>query len=134
MRYDCFISYAGEDRTLVEGIVSALKQVSINVWWDKGQIRLGDRLTQKIDDGLSQSRYGLIIVSQAFMGKRWPESELRALANRAIKSGHRVILPILVGMDHDAFAGKYPLLADIVSTTFSGDLKALVAEITAAMD
>ncbi len=37
-------------------------------------------------------------------------------------------------MDHDAFAAKYPLLADIVSTTFSGDLKALVTEITAAMD
>jgi hypothetical protein len=134
MKHDCFISYAGDDRPLVESIVAALERAAIKVWWDRGQIRLGDRLTQKIDEGLSQSRYGLIIVSPAFMGKRWPESELRALANRAIRSGHRVILPILVGMDHDAFAAKYPLLADIVSTTFSGDLKALVTEITAAMD
>jgi hypothetical protein len=133
-QYDCFISYAGEDRPLVKEIVGALEGASIKVWWDKGQIRLGDRLTQKIDEGLRQSRYGLIIVSPAFTGKRWPESELRALAHRTIRSGHRVILPVLVDMEHDHFAATYPLLADIVSTTFRGDLNALVSEITAAMD
>ena len=132
--YDCFVSYAGEDRPLVEQLVPVLAGLGLNVWWDKGQIRLGDRLSQKIDEGLKLSRYGLAIISGSFVAKRWPEAELRALANRAISSGHRVILPVLIDMDHERFAGEYPLLADIVSTTYKGDLKALADEVIRAID
>jgi hypothetical protein len=128
--YDCFISYAGEDCEVVKGIVGALEAAGAKVWWDKGQIRLGDHLTQKIDEGLSQSRYGLMVISPAFVGKHWPES----VANRTIRAGHRVILPVLLGMEHEVFASTYPLLGDIVSTTFRGDFTALAIEIVDAMD
>jgi hypothetical protein len=133
-RFDCFVSYASEDRQMVKMLVEALAAQRIEVWWDRGQITLGDRLTRKIDEGLSRSRYGLFIVSPSFVAKRWPETELRALSNRAISSGRKVILPVLVDMDHDEFAGTYPLLADIVSTTFSGNMTALVDEIIRAME
>src|SRR5712691_10866616 len=80
-QYDCFVSYAGEDRDLVVALVDALQRMKIRIWWDKGQIRLGDRLSQKIDEGLSLSRYGLVIISDSFVAKRWTEAELRALAH-----------------------------------------------------
>lgn len=133
-RFDCFVSYASEDRPMVKLLVEALAAQRIDVWWDRGQITLGDRLTKKIDEGLSRSRYGLFIVSPSFVAKRWTETELRALLNRAISSGRKVILPVLVDMDHNKFANTYPLLADIVSTTFDGDMAALVDEITRAME
>ncbi len=41
-----------------------------------------------------------VVISESLLAKRWPEAELRALANRAISSGQRVILPVLICMDH----------------------------------
>lgn len=131
--YQCFISYAGEDRPLVKQLVNALVEKNIRVWWDKGQIRLGDKLTLKIDEGLASSKHGLIVVSRSFVAKQWPQAELRALAHRAVEGSSRAILPVLVGMDHDQFSRTYPLLADIVSTTYTGDIQALVSEIVDAI-
>jgi hypothetical protein len=132
-QYDCFVSYAGEDRALVLTLVGALQGMGVRVWWDKGQITLGDKLSQKIDEGLRLSQYGLVIISDAFIAKRWPEAELRALAHRAINSGSKVLLPVLVGMEHSGFASAYPLLADIVSTTYRGDPEALATEVMEAI-
>jgi len=131
--FDFFISYAGEDRAVVAELVPALERKGYAVWWDKGQITIGDRLSQKIDEGLRRSRFGVVIVSRAFIAKRWPDAELRALANRAVNSGHKVVLPVLVGITHNEFAEAYPILGDIVSATFTGDHAALVAEISAAV-
>jgi hypothetical protein len=86
-----------------------------------------------IEYGLSKSRYGLVIISPAFLAKGWTDIELRTLVNRAISSGRKVILPVLVGMDRRTFANSYPLLADTVPTTFSGDVSKLVDEIVGAM-
>jgi hypothetical protein len=114
-------------------LVNALERKKVKIWWDKGQIRLGDRLSLKLDEGLSLSRYGLVIISDSFVAKSWTEAELRALAHRAVNSGKKVILPVLVGMDHPRFASIYPLLADIVSTTHRGDTEALATEIAQAI-
>jgi hypothetical protein len=132
-QFDFFVSYAREDREMVELLVDALAKREIQVWWDKGQITVGDRLSEKIDEGLARSRYGLVIVSPSFIGKRWPTAEIRALHARAMSSGRKVILPVLVDIDHDKFAETYPHLGDIVSTTYSGDLSGLVEEIIGAM-
>lgn len=126
---DCFISYAGEDRGVVKNLVAALTHQNVQIWWDKGQITLGDQLSKKIDEGLSLSRYGVVLVSPRFVAKRWTEAELRALHSRAMRSGKKVILPVLFDMTHDEFASTYPLLADLVTTQFSGDIVALAEEI-----
>lgn len=130
---DCFVSYAGEDREIVKRLVNALTERSVQVWWDKGQITLGDRLSQKIEEGLRLSRYGLVMISHHFLEKNWPQTELRALHARAVRSGQKVILPVLIGLDHVKFGNIYPLLDDLVTTEFSGDIEALADEIVRAV-
>jgi hypothetical protein len=132
-QFHFFVSYAGEDRPMVKELVKSLTSQDQTVWWDKGQIKLGDRLTAKIEEGLRLSRYGLVIVSPHFVAKRWPEAEIRAFAHRAINTGQKVILPVLYDLTHEQFAATYPLLADIVSTTFTGDYDTLVNEIVEAV-
>jgi hypothetical protein len=75
------VSYASEDRQIVKLLAEALAAQRIDVLVEKGQITLGDRLTVKIDEGLSRSRYGLFVISPSFIAKRWPEMEFRALSN-----------------------------------------------------
>ena len=131
--FDLFVSYASEDRHTVQVIVSGLEGRGFKVWWDKGQITLGDKLTEKIDEGLRNSRYGVVIISRSFIEKQWPESELRSMINRSTTSGEKVILPVLLGLAHDEFADRYPLLADTVTTEFDGDVDGLVHEISDAI-
>lgn len=132
-RFHLFISYASENRDLAKDLVSCLTGKGLKVWWDKGQITLGDKLSQKIDAGLRESKFGIVIVSRSFLNKKWTDAEIRSLANRAMESGKKVILPVLVDLSHDEFADAYPLLADIVSTNFSGDVDSLATEIVDAI-
>jgi hypothetical protein len=133
LEFDCFVSYASEDRTLVKELVKTLTDRELQVWWDKGQITLGDKLTRKLDEGLRVLRYGVVIVSRHFVAKKWTDAEIRALISRSIESDRKVILPVLVDMSHTQFQEAYPIIGDLVTTTFSGDVGALADEILRAV-
>lgn len=131
--FDLFVCYASEDRTFVTDLVAVLERRGLNVWWDQGQITLGDSLSAKIDEGLSKSRYGAVIISNSFFAKSWPESELHSMLNRSISSGEKVILPIRLDLSHEEAAARYELLRDKVSTQFDGNFENLADEISRAI-
>lgn len=137
--FDLFISYASEDRGMVQALVEELEGREIDgrpvrIWWDMDQVKLGQRLTLRIEEGLARSRHGVVVISKSSINKPWPEAELRALANRAISTGEPVVLPVLVGLTHEQLSEAFPLLRDIVSTQFEGDVSALAAEIVDAIE
>jgi hypothetical protein len=55
----------------------------VKVWLDEHELTVGDSLSEKIDEGLSQSRFGAVILSPAFFAKHWPKKELSGLRDRA---------------------------------------------------
>ena len=93
-KYDIFISHASEDKdAIVRPLATILERLSVRVWYDEFSLQLGDSLTASIDKGLQESKYGLVVLSKAFLSKRWPEYEYRSLMTREI-DGERVILPL----------------------------------------
>jgi len=65
---DIFICHAAEDKnTIVEPLVHALQQAGISYWYDKAEIKWGDSITQQINEGLSSSRFVVVILSNNFM-------------------------------------------------------------------
>jgi hypothetical protein len=62
------------------------------VWLDDCELTLGDSLRRSIDQGLAQSRFGVVILSPNFFAKEWPQKELDALVSRE-DGGQKVILP-----------------------------------------
>lgn len=127
--FDFFMSYARGDYTIVKQLVDALIVKGARVWWDDIQIKIGNRLTVKLDEGFRKSKHGLIIVSPRFVERNWTQAELRAFENRLINGDENVLLPVLLEMSHLEFAQHFPLLADVVSTTFKGDIEALAKEL-----
>lgn len=112
MEYDVFISHASEDKQNVAlPLARHLQTHGLRVWIDELELSIGDSLRRKIDNGLSQSRFGIVILSPAFFSKEWPNKELDALVARE-DGRDKVILPVW----HNIGAGdlvKYsPLLAD----------------------
>ncbi len=54
---------------------------------------VGDSLGDKIDAGLSMARFGVVVLSHAFFGKRWTRRELDGLVARETIGGKAIILP-----------------------------------------
>jgi len=94
MKWDVFISHASEDKEeFVIPLVETLKNYGVSVWFDKTEIKVGDSLSKKIDEGLIKSNYGVIVISKEFMRKIWTDYELRSLLQKEINN-KKVILPI----------------------------------------
>lgn len=110
--YDVFISHAGEDKTnFVKPLADFLREAGLAVWYDEFTLNVGDSLSRSIDRGLADSRFGIVVLSKAFLGKRWPEYELRGLVAKEIESG-KTILPIWLDITKKEILEFSPPLAD----------------------
>jgi hypothetical protein len=113
--WHAFVSHAWEDKeAFVRPLVEALGRLGVSLWYDEVSLRLGDSLSGSIDRGIAKSRNGIIVVSPAFLQKRWPEAELHALMTRRIEDKLR-LLPIWHNVDRSQVAAFSPLLADLVA-------------------
>jgi hypothetical protein len=95
---DVFICHAAEDREeIVIPLVTALESSGISVWHDRAEIRWGDSLVSKIEQGLRISRYVLAVLSKHSVKKPWPSKEVRATLNGETLTGNAKLLPLIVG-------------------------------------
>ena len=112
VNYDAFISHASEDKdTFVKPLVEALQSNGYKVWYDEFTLKVGDSLRRSIDNGLINSRYGIVVLSSAFFAKNWTQYELDGLVTREME-GHKVILPIWHLVTKDQVQNYSPTLAD----------------------
>ena len=88
------MSHASEDKaTVARPLADRLRTWGVTVWLDAFELKIGDSLRRKIDQGLGNSRFGVVILSRSFFGKGWTQYELDGLVTRAV-SGEQDLLPI----------------------------------------
>ena len=113
--YDVFISHATEDKDeVVRPLVDALIACGVRVWYDESELRIGDSLRGKIDEGLASSRYGILVLSHAFFRKKWTKFELNALVAREM-ADKSAILPIRHKITEDEIMVHSPGLTDKIA-------------------
>lgn len=113
--HDVFISHASEDKdAVVRPLAAALVSEGLNVWYDEFELRIGDSLRRKIDQGLANSRIGLVVLSHSFISKGWTNYELDGIVTRSI-SGEQVLLPIWHNISKQEVVAFSPSLADKVA-------------------
>ena len=131
--YDVFISHASEDKEeVVRPLANALKDKGIKVWYDDFELKIGDSLRRKIDQGLSQSRFGIVVISRSFVKKGWTNYELDGLMTKAI-SGQQILLPIWHDITKQEVIDYSPSLADKVARHTSQETVEEIAEEIAEM-
>jgi len=127
--WDVFISYASEDRNnIAEPLAKNLRQKGLKVWFDKFELKLGDSIRRSIDLGISQSRFGIVILSKSFFGKKWTETELNGL-NQLEVNGRKVILPVWCNISAGLVRKFSPTLADRNAVEWSSGLENVSKEI-----
>lgn len=118
-KYDVFISHASEDKEeIVRPLANELKSHGLRVWYDEFELKIGDSLRQKIDRGLANSRFGIVVLSKKFINKGWTNYELDGIISKAV-SGEQVILPIWHGITKKEVLDYSPSLADKVARNTS---------------
>src|SRR5471030_2908478 len=104
--WDVFLSHATEDKDAVAlPLAHALLRAGVRIWLDKFEIKLGDSIRAKIDEGLALSRFGVVILSEVFFKKLWTGRELDGLFAKD------AVLPVWHGIDEKLVARYSPLLA-----------------------
>ncbi|MEO0485118.1 MAG: DUF1883 domain-containing protein [Pseudomonadota bacterium] len=117
--YDVFISHASEDKEAVATpLARFLQDQGISVWIDDLELRIGDSLRRRIDNGLAKSRFGVVVFSYAFFQKGWTNYELDGLVTRAVND-EQVLLPIWHRVSKQEVIDYSPSLADKVARNTS---------------
>ena len=131
--WDVFISHASEDKDeIARALAKALTEKGLSVWYDEFSLKVGDSLRQSIDQGLSHSKFGVVILSPHFFEKHWPQQELNGLATREV-GGKKVILPVWHKVGFDEVRQFSPMLADRLAVSTDEGLQKVVQKIVEAM-
>jgi hypothetical protein len=133
MTWDVFISHASEDKEdVARPLAELLGKHGVSVWLDQRELSLGDSLRRKIDEGLSQSRWGVVVLSPAFLEKGWPQAELDALLSREF-GGEKVVLPVWHHVSAADVARRSALLASKLAVQTTSGLPAVTTAILRAI-
>ncbi|HEX8248616.1 MAG TPA: toll/interleukin-1 receptor domain-containing protein [Pyrinomonadaceae bacterium] len=112
MEYDVFISHAHEDKdTVARPLTARLRELGVKVWLDEFELKLGDSIRRNIERGLSQSKFGIVILSKNFFRKEWTKRELDVLILKE-ETAQKVILPIWHNITKEEVSKFSLLLAD----------------------
>lgn len=132
-RHDFFISHASEDKEdFVRALANHLKDGGADVWYDELTLSVGDSLRRNIDKGLANSTFGVVVLSEAFFKKEWPQRELDGLVALEVK-GQTRILPIWHKVTFDQVSAHSPTLADKVALNSSTKSVADIAKALLAL-
>ncbi|MBL7902994.1 MAG: DUF1883 domain-containing protein [Bacteroidia bacterium] len=129
-KYDVFISHASEDKDeVVRPLAQALKSEGLSVWFDEFELKIGDSLRHKIDKGLANSKFGIVVLSKEFIRKGWTNYELDGIITKSV-SGEQVVLPIWHNITKKEVIDFSPSLADkLARNTSSYTVEEIASEI-----
>jgi formylglycine-generating enzyme required for sulfatase activity len=90
-----FISYSSKDRDFAERLATDLRASGAGVWFDQWEIKVGDSIAQKINDGIHDNDYLAVVLSPDSVASPWVKKELNAAMMKELKRRSVFVLPIL---------------------------------------
>lgn len=113
VEYDVFVSHAWEDKdSFADEFVKELRKLNLRVWYDTSQIKWGDSMRAKIDDGLKKSKFGVAVLSPDYIkeGKYWTKAELDGLFQLESVNG-KMLLPVWHNLTKKEVMDYSPIIA-----------------------
>ncbi len=74
-QYDVFLSHSTKDKAVVRPLAERLRKDGLKVWFDDWEIKAGDSIPAKIDEGLEHSHVLVFCMSANAFGSDWAQLE-----------------------------------------------------------
>ena len=126
-----FISYSSRDKVIAHRIAKDLSTKGVPVWIDEWEIKIGESIFQKIDEGLKKSSYVLALLSEHSITSHWVQKELSLAYSAKIKDAQSIIIPVLV--ERLSPSQVPPFLQSIKWVNLSTDYKSGIEDIIKAL-
>ncbi len=92
--YDVFLSHSSQDRDVVRPLAERLRADGLRVWLDEWEIRPGDSIPAKIEEGLERSRVLVLCMSANAFGSDWGALESGTFRFRDPLNRERRFIPL----------------------------------------
>ena len=93
-KYDVFLSHSTKDKPTAKAIATRLKKDGLRVWFDAWEIRPGDSIPAKIEEGLEASRVRVLCMSAHAFGSDWASLEASTFRFRDPLNKERRFIPL----------------------------------------
>ncbi|WP_395714853.1 toll/interleukin-1 receptor domain-containing protein [Reyranella sp.] len=128
-----YLAHASEDHnTLAKPLAEAMLAKGIEVWFDEWEIRTGDSLRRKMEEGLGTCTHFVVLLTPRSLHKPWVETEIDAGFVRAIDKESR-FMGIRVGVGvKDLSPFLRTLRCPEINLEDAGEVEGLIADIHGA--
>jgi hypothetical protein len=92
--YDVFLSHSAKDKAVVRPLAERLRADGLRVWLDDWEIRPGDSIPAKIEEGLEHSRVLVLCMSAHAFGSDWAQLESSTYRFRDPLNKERRFIPL----------------------------------------
>ena len=79
-QYDVFLSHSSKDKAVVRDVARRLRAYGLRVWLDEDEIKPGDHIQRKVEEGLEHSRVLVLCMSANALGSDWAKLEAGTLS------------------------------------------------------
>ena len=108
-----FLCHSSTDKWFVRMVNDDLCRLGAKTWLDENEIRPGDSIVEKISDGIRESRFMVVFLSETSIKSRWAKREWQSFLSRQLTQGNVTVLPLLI-----EDCPIPPILADIKFADF----------------
>ena len=91
-----FLCHSSQDKDVVEAFANKLLSRKASVWYDKWDIKPGESIVQKVNDGLSEMTHLVIFLSKHSVKSHWVQNELSSGLMRKLSDSSVRIIPIML--------------------------------------
>lgn len=91
-----FVSHSSRDKKFVRQLCTDLSHAGHTQWLDEWKIKAGDSIPQKIDEGIEEADFIIVVLSEHSIISNWAEREWHSKYWDEIESGKIQVLPVLL--------------------------------------
>ncbi|HEX5172418.1 MAG TPA: toll/interleukin-1 receptor domain-containing protein [Cyclobacteriaceae bacterium] len=132
--FDAFISHTVEDKIpIANELCHRLETTGARIWYCGRELNTGDSIKKAIREGLSRSRYGIVILSKSYLSKSWNLSEfLNFIVGEHTEK--KTILPLLYNIGVEDLPCENPELAARIAYPIGGELDEVIQHLLAEIN
>ena len=91
-----FLSHSSVDKPFVRKLAADLRRAGFFVWVDEAEIKVGDSLIEKIEEGIDGTDFLGVVLSSNSLKSEWVTREVRIALSQEIAGCRVKVLPLLL--------------------------------------